>query len=215
MKCQAKAKSTQKKCNRWAMKGKKVCYVHGGPTPGGIASPHFKTGRYSKQLPERLAERYQEALRDPELLALDEEISLTDSRIGDLLVRVDTGEAGSVWKQAQIAFVNFRSANTSGDQDKMRAALFDLENILTAGIDDYMAWDEIGRMLEQRRKLVESERKRLMDMEMMITAERTMILIGAVVAIIKEHVTDRKALRKISTDIGQLVSARNVQRVEP
>lgn len=188
------------------MKGKRVCTVHGGLTPGGIASPHFKTGRHSKHLPERMAEKYQESINDPELLALDAEISLVDARLEDLLSRVDTGESGALWKTAQSVFFDFRNANASGDQDKMTVALTELNRILNLGVDDYKAWDEIGNMLEQRRKLSESERKRRMDMEVVITVERQMVLLGAVVALIKENVTDRKSLQAISTGLGELVS---------
>ena len=188
------------------MKGKRVCTVHGGLTPGGIASPHFKTGRHSKHLPERMAEKYQESINDPELLALDAEISLVDARLEDLLSRVDTGESGALWKTAQSVFYDFRNANASGDQDKMTVALTELNRILNLGVDDYKAWDEIGNMLEQRRKLSESERKRRMDMEVVITVERQMVLLGAVVALIKENVTDRKSLQAISTGLGELIS---------
>ena len=188
------------------MKGKRVCTVHGGLTPGGIASPHFKTGRHSKHLPERMAEKYQESINDPELLALDAEISLVDARLEDLLSRVDTGESGALWKTAQSVFFDFRNANASGDQDKMTVALTELNRILNLGVDDYKAWDEIGNMLEQRRKLSESERKRRMDMEVVITVERQMVLLGAVVALIKDNVTDRKSLQAISTGLGELVS---------
>jgi len=33
-KCQAKAKSTGKRCGNIAVKGKRVCYLHGGKSPG-------------------------------------------------------------------------------------------------------------------------------------------------------------------------------------
>ena len=193
------------------MNGTNVCYVHGGPTQKGIASPNFKHGRYSKSIPDRLSERYQESIKDPEILALREEVALTDARLTDLLSRVDTGESGALWKTAQSAFFDFRNANTSGDQDKMTVALTALNRILNLGVDDYKAWDEVGKTLEQRRKLVESERKRLVDMEQMITVERTMVLLSAVISVIRDNVTDRKTLHKISTDIGQLISS-NVVR---
>lgn len=33
-KCQATAKSTERRCGNIAMKGKNVCYIHGGKSPG-------------------------------------------------------------------------------------------------------------------------------------------------------------------------------------
>ena len=211
-KCGAKTKSG-KPCVKDPMQNGR-CYWHGGPTPKGIASPNFKHGRYSKSIPERLSERYQESIKDPEILALREEVALTDARLTDLLSRVDTGESGVLWKTAQSVFFDFRSANASGDQDKMTVALTELNRILNLGVDDYKAWDEVGKTLEQRRKLVESERKRLVDMEQMITVERTMVLLSAVISVIRDNVTDRKTLRKISTDIGRLISSNVVQRTE-
>ena len=38
--CQATAKSTGKRCGNIAMKGKRVCYLHGGKSPG---APHGNT----------------------------------------------------------------------------------------------------------------------------------------------------------------------------
>jgi hypothetical protein len=32
--CQAKAKSTGQRCRQIAMKGKRVCFIHGGKSPG-------------------------------------------------------------------------------------------------------------------------------------------------------------------------------------
>ncbi len=211
-KCGAKTKNG-KSCKSYPMPNGR-CRMHGGKSLAGIGSPNFKTGRYSRYLPERLIERYQESSNDSELLALRSEIALTDTRLADLLSRVDTGESGVLWKSAQSVFLDLIAANASSDREKGTTALNDLNRILNLGVDDYLAWDEIGKMLEQRRKLVESERKRLTDMEQMITAERAMVLLSAVVAIIKEHVTDRKALSAISTDIGQLISTRDVQRIK-
>jgi hypothetical protein len=64
------------------------CRMHGGATPVGPALPQFRHGRYSKYLPERLAERYQASLEDSELLGLRDELGLVDARIADLLERV-------------------------------------------------------------------------------------------------------------------------------
>jgi hypothetical protein len=89
MQCAAKCKATGDQCRRRAVKGKRVCTVHGGLTPVGSASPHYKSGRYSRHLPARLSERYSEAQTDKRLLELRDEIALVDTRLADLLPRVD------------------------------------------------------------------------------------------------------------------------------
>lgn len=203
MQCQAKAKSTGKQCNRSAVNGKRVCTVHGGLTPGGIASPNFKTGRYSKYLPDRLSSRYEQAVNDPQLLELNHEIALIDSRLSDLLARIDTGETGQLWQDATKAWQKYRL-----NQDDETAA--QLDTLIKKGNDDYQAWNEIQDTIEQRRRLVESERKRLVEAQQYVTAVQAMTLIGNVLAIIKDNVTDRQTLQAISTGINQLVSRADV-----
>ena len=61
-------------------------------------------------------------------------------------------------------------------------------------------------MLDQRRKLVESERKRLTEAQQTLTVEKAMLLIGAIGGIIKAHVQDATTLRKISADISALTA---------
>lgn len=182
------------------------CYLHGGMTPRGVASPQFRTGRYSKVLPARLTDRYREALDDPALLELREEISLLDARLADLLGRVETGESGEVWRLLRAAFAEFTKARSAAKIPEMTAALGVIEGLIVRGLADYAAWQEVGAVLEQRRKLVESERKRLVEMQQMITSEQAMVMLAAVVDTVRRHVTDRSALAAISADIARLVA---------
>lgn len=191
MQCQAKAKSTGEQCRRWAVAGKRVCTVHGGLTPRGIASANFRHGRYSKSLPARLTGRYQEAASDPELLALREDIALLDSRISDVLSRVDSGESGALWKSLGTLRTQFLVAQRSKDEMTMQVALMGLLNAVAQGYDDFMAWADVVDLLERRRRLVESEQKRLVAMQQMVTAEQAMTLIAALASSMREHVLDR------------------------
>jgi hypothetical protein len=54
-----------------------------------VASPNFKTGRYSRSIPGHLVATYERAIRDPKLLSLRDEIALTDIMIGDSLAQLD------------------------------------------------------------------------------------------------------------------------------
>lgn len=69
--CAAKSKRTGEQCRRPAMEGKRVCYHHGGKSPGGPV----KHARYSKSLPKDLAERYEYFKTDPDILSLKPEIA--------------------------------------------------------------------------------------------------------------------------------------------
>lgn len=204
--CTAKVRKTGERCKRWAVTGYAVCQVHGAGSknkPGGRPVQH---GRYSKYLPTRLVSRYQEAKDDPELLNLRDEIGVLDSRLSELLTRVDTGEASELWMKAHNAFHQFKIATAAKRQMEANKYFFELESILGEGLSDAAAWMEISSLIDQRRKLVESERKRLVEMQQMISVERAMILIGAIAAVIKENVTDRTALANISAELNRLTS---------
>lgn len=180
--------------------------MHGGKTPVGTAASQFKTGRYSKYLPARLAGRYQESQADTKLLELREEVSLVDSRLADLLSRVDTNEAGYWWKELQRIHREYHEAVKKSDIAAMSKSLAELWHIIQSGVSDYAAWNEVYGVLEQRRKLVESERKREVEMHQTITAERAMLLIGALTGIIQSHVTDNGIRAAIAADVRKLIT---------
>jgi hypothetical protein len=186
--------------------------MHGGTTPRGIASPHFKTGRYSRYLPPRLAERFSESLADPDLLNLNREIALVDSRMEDLLKRVDSGESGRIWDALRTLNRDLRDAQRRRDSVMVAETMEEISKTISAGNADYAAWGEIASLVNQRRGLVESERRRLLDMQNMVTAEQAMLLIAAVVDSIRRNVNDRHVLAAISDDISRLTSATTGQR---
>ena len=188
------------------MIGKTVCYHHGGNTPSGFGLPQTTHGRYSKHLPTRLAGKYQEAQADAELLNLRSEIALIDARTSELIKQIDTGESGRIWQEARQAYHDLDAAMKDGDAAATAMGMVELDRLIRAGIRQYAVWGEIRASIEQRRKLVESERKRLVEMQQMITSERAMLLMAAVVSIIKEQVDDRDTLARISADIGKLVT---------
>ena len=179
------------------------CRMHGGTSLSGMQSGTFKTGRYSKDLPTRLASKYQEAVSDGELLALREDVALVDARLSDVLGRADTGEAGRHWHRLSDLW---HIAETGDQADKVDA-INEIGRTIKRGVSDYAVWDEVGKLLEQRRRLVESERKRLVDMQQMITTERAMLLLSATVDIIRRHVTDRDTMSAINAEFRTLLLA--------
>lgn len=200
--CRCGAKTRQGgECASWAMPNGR-CRMHGGLSLGGVASPTFKTGRWSKYIPGRMLERYQEAQADDALLELREDIALLDSRLADVLSRVDTGESGSLWRQARAAW----EASQSADVASAVAAKLELEDLFTRGVADYAAWGEVQRLLQERRKVVESERKRQIELQQMITVERALLLVTAVVDSVRTHVNDPAVLGAISQDLLRLTA---------
>jgi hypothetical protein len=182
--------------------------MHRGGAVSGIAHPQFKHGRHSKYLPVRLAERYQEALADPELLTMRHELALVDARLAELLERINHADSEQLWARARTALANYLAAQQSRDETGSQQALQALEQALNGGAEDYAAWNAIHEVIEQRRRLTESERKRLVEMQQMLSTEQAMVLLAAVVDTVRRHVTDRTALAAISADLGRLVAHR-------
>lgn len=164
--CGAKKKRGRGVCSSTLLYPNGRCRVHGGATPAGPASVHFKHGRHSKLLKDikGLNAHYERALADPDLLNLDAEIALIDARIGQLLEKV-------------------KAPNASVD-----------------GI-----WPQLDALIENRRKLVDTESKRLKDLHAMVSADRVMALVAYVSDAVKRHVKDPVALTAIFHDLRKVL----------
>jgi hypothetical protein len=204
-----KSKRSQERRKRWAMPGREVCQMHGGRTLMGLAPPRRKTDRYSRSLPTRLAAEYERAAHDPEPLTLRHALAIVDVRINDLLGRVEVGGAGRLWRHARAAWQTMKRVQAEGRPLLQTRAARELDGLLEQAVGDDAAWHEIIQLIEQRRKLVEAETKRLVAMQQMMTTEEAMLWLGAVVAILKRHIADRETLQQISLDLSALVSHRS------
>lgn len=115
------------------------CRFHGGLTPVGPASPHFKHGRHSKLLKEipGLTAHYERALADPDLLRLDAEVALVDARIGDLLARTAKAKGkgttvDGIWPQLE-ALIDARRKLVVAESSRMKDlhAMVSVDRVMT------------------------------------------------------------------------------------
>jgi len=186
------------------MVGKTVCYHHGGKSLVGPALPQFTEGRYSKYLPTRLLERYHESAADEEMLALREEIALIDSRLGDVLGRVETGESSKIWSDLKDAYSEMQAANQAGDGAAVRAYLVAIGDLIRRGHGDWAAWADVRALVRDRKALVESERKRLVEAQQVVAVDQAMALLALLVDSVRRHVTDEHAVRAIAAEYARL-----------
>jgi len=192
-------------CRRKVTREGERCRYHGGASLKGAAAPAFRTGRYSKYLPTHLLDRYNTAQADTELLSLREEVALLDTRLTSLVEGLSTGESVGTWEVLGATHEQLMAARRSGDAAAMARALIRIGELIERGQNEGEQWNVIVTLLDQRRKLVESERKRLVELQQVITAERAMALITAIVHVVSRHVTDRGVLNAIAIDVRQLV----------
>ena len=211
--CTAHSRSGEP-CKHYPVRGRTVCYMHGGAIPRGPALPQWKHGRHSKLLPSRMLGDYRRALNDPDLLAMRADVALVEARLADLLKRVDSGESGALWGKLQATWTALEKARKDGDTAAMAALMATLGAFINKGAADRETWGEVVFVLDQKRKLSESERKRIIDLQQMMTSEQAMALLAAVIDVVRTNVTDRTILAAISADIGRLVASPTSSRAE-
>jgi hypothetical protein len=79
-------------------------------------------------------------------------------------------------------------------------------DLITTGDADWAAWEDVRKLIQERRALVESERKRLVEMQHVITAEQATLLMGALTAAIGKHVNDRQTLAAITAEFERITA---------
>lgn len=204
MRCSGKSKQSGERCKKSAVPGFSVCEIHGGKTPTGYGLPQTTIGRYSKHLPTRLAEKYSEAIGDPELLSVREDVALLDSRISDVMASASNQESGELWNNLKEALRDYDKANGKDAEVTRSEAFSKIRWLIREGYAEWQSWKDIRFMLQERMRLVESERKRLVEMQQMLTTEDALLLIGRLGGILKQHITDRDTLAAIAKEIRTL-----------
>lgn len=207
--CTKNAKTTGKRCKKNACIGYDACELHGGKTPRGWANPNTKHGGYSGHIPTRLGAEFEASLNDPQLHDLKAEMALVNTRIKELLGKLDLERDGSAWEDVKDARDTIRIAMKSGDPTQMIFAFNYLDDVINRAYDDTNTWENITRLIEQQRKLAESYRKIVADAETTLSQENIAGIAGAIVRIVSTHVSNVKLLSAINQDIGSLFSARD------
>lgn len=162
------------------------CKFHGGHANKGLAHSQTKHGRYSKYLPDELREKYEEAESDEELLSLRSEISLITSRLFELAEKVEQ-TAGKVQIDELLRMWNKIKKHENNPQRKtmwenrFEKKIKDIE-------EDRDTWEEIDSLVDTKRKLIDSEQKKLENLEQFVPTEQVMLFVGAVMDIVKTEI---------------------------
>lgn len=209
MQCKAKSKQSGKRCKRNSVPGREVCAIHGGKTPTGPALPQYKHGRNIQYLPKGMQQKYQEKLADAELVSLQADIAMIDVLEAELYETISEGGITSIFVKLKAAFREYSKLKAEHKYAEAQSMLAVIENIVAEGVDEHGKRLEILTLKESRRKLVESESKRLQIGQHMMTAEQAMAALGALLDIIKTHVKDETTLHSIGTSLKLFVAGQS------
>lgn len=218
------------RCSNSAVVGLSFCPIHGGgrgkslgirniPSGPSVASKNVlirEASAVALDLPikkrntfksKELAQRYEEAINDPELVALRRPLAITSARVQQLLDRVEDGVTTDLWKSATEAYAELKRGIMTGSEEEIYRNIDLLDNIFKKVSDDYKSWSQVFEALDLQRKLSESERKRLLEMKQFVTAEEAMNMVRALTASIYKNVQDEMTLRRIIYEFSRITGA--------
>lgn len=215
--CGAKKRSWDEDYARCSRRGNLMennrCQQHGGPSPKGYASPHFEHGRHSQYLPGQLGERLDEFLSDPEIASVRQELALIDTRLSVKLQEMDGGPSQQHWEDLEETVDELEAARRRGDGDAVAACINRIVRLVREGAEEQDQWDEIFDVVEQRRKLAETENKRMKASSNTLTVEEASMLVDAmtstVMDILERYDAPDEAYRELTDVTTNLLDSRS------
>ena len=197
-------------CRNPAMPNGK-CYKHGGATPKGPASTSFRHGRYSKALKGGLSDGYARARKDRNPVELGEEIAVVQAMLEQELAGLEDGGGPRHARRLRDELGRMNELNTLGDQEGAARVLNGIFRLIRSYASEYDRRAEARSLIEQRRKLAESERKRRLEDHEMWGRERVLGVIEAAMHLIAETVTDRRQVARVTDGLITLVKTTGLQ----
>lgn len=197
-------KKDGQRCGNAVREGQVVCHYHGAGYPSKPGGRPPVTGRYSRHLPARLIQKYEEFLTDPDIVSLRSEMALIDTRISELVEQLEDASNQDAWLKIRQASSLLRKASKDAN------ALMDVEGLLEEALDmredEEKIWSTVFKNIDQRRKLAEAERRRIESAQHYLTMEQASSLIAFLIDTVKTHVQDPQVLSAISQRLGRLSS---------
>ena len=197
-KCGAKLRKSHppRYCEQYPMPNGR-CHLHGGKSLKGPASATFQGKGFSKYFPsKKLGQIFARSFEDPELTRLRKDLAIVETRLVELIQSLSREQSGTLWKQLRKKHRELkRSRPNSAKASKL---LKEIGELVEQGSNDSLIWNEIAKQIDLRRRLLDSETKRVLTAHQVMTGDDVRMLIDAVASLIHEHVKDRKALQKIS-----------------
>ncbi len=207
-------------CRRHPITHRTRCPKHGGKTLPGLANPNATHLRYSKYIPGRLREAYEESLARGDQLNLDRQIAMCDTRETELWKRLDTGKTESLWPRIGVGLDQLDRAMAAADTREIEAAISNLMALALVGEGQQETWLELRENADARRRLVNTEVRRLAVTEDTISRARLAVLTVKLAdgfrQAIEENVSDeierRRALHQLSQFTFGLLEASDTGR---
>jgi hypothetical protein len=198
----------------WGMDhpGRDRCKFHGGVIPKNPpkTGQHTQLKRLLDAIPEAMKEDVQAALNDPELLSLRQHIAVVDG----LLVKLfrEYGASGDLarWSDAYDVLMQANDAAAAGNNTLAGQKMSALRALLQRGRDQSGTLNEIHRVLTQRRQLNDSEIKRRLVEENMMSPQDARAFMAAFFTSLDKRVQDHAVKRAVAADLRDWIAVTRI-----
>lgn len=187
--------------------------AHGGNRVNGNFGGVGRAKLYATSLTGKIQDSYIKAVTDPDFLSVAPEIAALSARNSEVMDQL--GDTDYVVVQAGIrrAVRDMRRASSDDSIHGMLVAADEIEHHLNTVAEDRRRWDEIGAIAGRLGKLVESERRRIVEAQQMITVQEMFNLQQETLLKIRDASTiiAQKLHRKIAD--GHELNTTDIRRV--
>jgi len=151
--------------------------------------------------------KYELAASDPDLLSLNEDIRYATAMWLDAIERSGKGEAESLWTELRKTETAMR--RNRDDTEQMAVLLTRLTAIIRQGASWVEANRDIRQAMETRRRLVESERKRAVELNLNVTLQQFSAVMAKMYEVMSNYVPDKRVVATVFNEVE-----RHFERVE-
>lgn len=190
--CGAKLRHKETTCTQTPSVGRTRCKFHGGMSPRGSASPHYRGKGYSRDLPTALADRVETLREFHELASTVDELEVVVAVIGqkiDNLQHLDGTEALELIGKG-LDKLGSALRDEPPDYEKCDEAYRELGDVLGLLTEMKRDWKEIFDAIEIKRRLVETQLKREQLDSTTMTASQAMTFVAEVKTAALEEIKD-------------------------
>ena len=197
------------------------CKFHGGSSLSGPNHPNWVHGKYAESLPHNILKHYDKLLQDGKLTELTEDLALVTAMIKESFEDLAQNHQATneYFKTMGKVILDIRMLMEEMGPDLIPANLYvaleTFVEVFDAARSAHIKMMEILTMIEQKRKLSESEQKRMMNFHTLFSAEDVMKLMARVLAIIKEEVKDIELQERIGEGIRREISKQRNNKLLP
>lgn len=192
------------------------CRMHGGSTPHGAELPQFKHGKFSKYLPNRLMEIYEDVESDLEHNLLSRNIKLRETFLREKLAMLDDApDSREAWEQLRDSVDEMTRAFENDDLGLVKIGLMSLDRLINNMQAYHMAVDEIRSDLAEQRKDKQTLSAIEYKGENAVPITELMSFVSAILNLISTTVSNANERNKIYDAIDRLTRVEESPAREP